>query len=935
MRRLVILVVCISIGTLHLTAQPLFQQVTGQWKKLATTRSVIPGAMVDINGDLIDDIVALDKGTKAIYLESRGKFVGLNPMDTVQVAASTEWTLSCGDLNNDGIPEVITAGEYGPVSVLQWDSPSQSFVKSTLPANIYAQGSATIDINRDGWLDYFVANDVGYSRFYINDKKGKLQFGQVIDFQAGDATDGSGNYGIEWTDVNHDGLPDLYISKCRAGVENPADLRRINRLYMQQADGTFVDRAREYGVASGDQSWAATFGDLDNDGDQDLFLANHYVPHQIFENVEGKKFVPVDLDVNLQSFVFQLIMRDFDNDGSLDILYAGAEGITLLHNKGSFQFERIQKPLGPNLIRSFTCGDVNDDGFPDIHAHLGEPINEIGPKDDELWFGEANGNNFIKCTLQGKKSNASAVGARLFLYGPWGVQSRIVKGGEGYGVFHTFQQHFGIGKNKTIDSLVVFWPSGGKDVFTSLMPGQIYLVQEGECITPRYRWEQNTKIATQSEKVNLSAPEGYVTYLWNNKKEGQSLDAGEGIYWVRMRSEDGCETITEPVQVLSGCFKPNEDILSYSSPVDLCRGQSITVGCRPAASYNWNTGDTTQWIRFEGEGLLSVTASDFCGNSRSDSIVVRQTSANLTVKSDTILDGHKAVLISDHPLTRWYTDQAREHQVAVGDTFVTDFLYQTTTYFAQAERVVQSKSSHVGEDVYPSTNLYGANSVLGGLVFSVLNDCIIRSVHLNTDTEGSRRIIIKSQDGKEIFARDIWLSTGITKVNLEARLVPGDNYTITFDETVNLVRLGYKSPRLVRTFTTTHFPYEINNVVTIQSSTYGALYYYYFYDWEVEHELLECQSELIPVEAVVLSSGILNPENPIVQPFFPNPAFDRIRIQWPHDALNAEIYQNTGREMDVVLPSVSELDIAHWPEGWYIVKINTVLGQFHFRLMKM
>ncbi len=935
MRRVVMLLVFIPISTIYLCAQPSFQQLSGQWKKHLPTRSVIPGAIVDINGDLIDDIVALDKGTKAIYLESRGKFIGFTPLDTISVSANPEWTLACGDLNNDGIPEIMTAGEYGPVSVLQWDNTSQSFAKTTLPANIYAQGSATIDINRDGWLDYFVANDVGYSRFYINDKKGKLQFGQVIDFQTGDATDGSGNYGIEWTDVNNDGLPDLYISKCRAGVENPADLRRINRLYMQQADGTFVDRAKEYGVASGDQSWAATFGDIDNDGDQDLFLANHYAPHQLFENVEGKKFVPVDLGVSLQSFVFQLMMRDFDNDGWLDILYTGAEGATLLHNTGSFHFERIPKPLGPNLIRSFTCGDVNDDGVLDIHAHLCEPINEVGPKDDEFWLGTPNGNQALSIVLRGKQSNASGIGSRLVLHGPWGRQARIVKGGEGYGVCHSLKQHFGLGNHTMADSLEIFWPAGGREVYYALQAGNAYLVQEGRCASRRYQWDDNVKVTSNTLLASLNAPDGFTEYTWNSGATTQSVMAKPGIWWLQMEAADGCLTVSEPLHVIPGCFDPDAPLLSEATPLFTCSAQPVAIGSKPAASYQWSTGATTQWIETDRDGWLTLTATDYCGTTKKDSVLVIHLQVPIFTVGDTVLEGQKATLVADNSGTVWYSDAALSIEVGKGDTLITAPLSQSATYFAQAEAIVISSQGQAGETVFPSTNLYGANSVMGGLVFNVESDCIVRSVRVNTDTEGRRRILITARDGKVVFSKDVQIKTGISTVELNAKLVPGEGYVMTCDESVNLASFGYRSPRLVRTINTTRFPYDIEDVLSIQSSTFGALYYYYFYDWEVEFDLLTCKSPVVPVEAMVLPSATEEISAPVAGFVFPNPTSETLFFKWPGDAMQAHFYNAQGTFLGTEPAGTKERNVSQWPAGIYYVQLVTASGNPTFCILKL
>jgi len=892
-----------TIYTLLLHAQPAFRQVTTQWKSQFSTRSVIPGAMLDMDGDLIDDVVVLDKGTKVVLLKSNGPFEGFVSGVSQDVSSSTEWTMAAGDLNNDGTPEILTAGEFGPVSVLQWQEGATFFKKTSLPANMYAQGSATVDVNHDGWLDYFVANDVGYSRFYLNDGKGNLQFRELIDFAKGDPTDGSGNYGIEWCDVNLDGLPDLYISKCRAGVDNPEDQRRINRLYLQNADGTFKDLAREYGIDSGDQSWAATFGDLDNDGDPDLFVLNHYAPHQLFENVDGQFFRLKNPGATLQSFGFQVVMQDFDNDGLLDILYTGAEGATLLWNQGNLQFSIQKQPLGPNLIRSFTCGDVNDDGIPDVHAHLGEPINKIGPKPDELWLGESNGNQYVKVALRGHSGNASAIGARLLLHGPWGVQYR--------------------------------YTGGNREVFYSLKSGTTHFVQEKLCVTQKYRWQKNTEIIKANQPLLLSAPEGYASYEWSNGQSTQASPVSEGIWYVRMQDASGCTTISDPVRVLQGCFSEEDLILEDSFVVQICDRQPYTLGSRAAFRWQWSTGDTSQWIQVANEGLLKLTAEDYCRNMKRDSVYVQVLSPEIEIISDTILEGQVAVVSASIAETNWYGDVKGTELLATGSTFSTQPLSGTTTFFARATSRMSGLSGKVGETLFPSSNLYGANSVLGGMVFDAEQPFLLRSVKVNTDTEGKRRIILLSKDGVRIFQKDIFLKTGITEVALNAQVPPGQSYTLTFDETVNQAELGYRSPRLVRTFNTTKFPYQLNGAVTIQSSTFGALYYYYFYDWDISYDFLECTTPLIPVTVVVQPSviGDISPLSEVA--LFPNPVDDILHLKLPSGPFKFDIRDMTGQCVSSNSSEIDYIDVGHLYPGVYFLRITTGHASFQAPFIKL
>ncbi|MFZ1580045.1 MAG: VCBS repeat-containing protein, partial [Saprospiraceae bacterium] len=105
---------CIIIAFLYcwsnlLSGQPVFTNKTSTFKKNIATRSVQPGGVMDIDGDLVDDLVILDKGTMLKTVKSHGKYFKLASLDSIKTVPTTEWTLTAGDINNDGKLEVITA----------------------------------------------------------------------------------------------------------------------------------------------------------------------------------------------------------------------------------------------------------------------------------------------------------------------------------------------------------------------------------------------------------------------------------------------------------------------------------------------------------------------------------------------------------------------------------------------------------------------------------------------------------------------------------------------------------------------------------------------------------------------------------------------------------------------------------------------------------
>jgi len=930
--KIVFVLFCIVFSA---TAQPTFVDKTRAYKKNIPTRSVMPGAIADMDGDLIDDLIIIDRGLHLKTIKSSGNIFSLESIDSSRLSANSLWTLTMGDLNNDGHNEVITAGEYTRIQI---STLNNGLIESiSLDGAFFAQASNTIDINNDGWLDYFVCDDNAPPKIYINDKNGNLTLTDVIDFTLNDNTDGSGNYGSEWIDINGDNLPDLCIAKCRAGVDDPNDLRRINRLYINNGDGTFTERGQEYNLNSGAQTWVTTFGDIDNDGDLDAFVVNHYDPHALMENINGTHFVEIPLSTEILSFGFQSIMRDFDNDGFLDIVMSGAEGTTLLHNRGDKSFDIYYNFLGPNKAPSMVAGDLNDDGFLDIHAHINEPINEVGVKDDELWINQGNDNHFVKISLEGTVSNRSGIGTKIEIYGAWGRQMRYVKGGESYGIFNSFQQHFGLGIHQNIDSLIVIWPSGTTDRHQNLAANQTYFVQENKCITATVAlYDEIQKFTTNP--VTIEAADNFDTYLWNNNSSSKTISTNTvGTYHVRMTDSQGCITISKPIIVKSGCFADNTKLIDEASSVKLCNGTEFEITSVQAENYMWSNGATTQSITVNASGRVSLTASDLCGNSIADQIEVTFISVDVDVKGDSIKVGETATLTSTNANTSWFADINSETPIQIGNEFTTEALEYSTTYYAQNSTIVDQKTQNVGEKDFPLNNFYGSNTINGHLVFQVEQPCVIHRIVVNTDTEGLRKIIIRDFSNEVIFKKEFNLTTGIQSLVLNASLLPGIQYKMSTDVNTNRTSLGFNSPRLVRSNSGTAYPYVVENVVQILSSSLGATYYYYFYDWEVLYDIETCDSDKVPVEVFVdRSSSSTDPSQEAII-VHPNPTSGIIYLRSKALSQNTA-YQLSNMSGKILMNNAvidEQINVSDLASGVYILTIMTGTAKQYFKVVKM
>ena len=299
-------------------------------------------------------------------------------------------------------------------------------------------GAVATDVNNDGLIDLFVANDTMPNFLFVNRGAGKFEeVGLVSGVAYSDGGAPRSGMGVDAADYDGDGWQDLFV----ANID-----QELFSLYHNQKDLTFVDDPGEIAPATRLLSgWGLKFFDYDNDGDPDLFLANGHPddmvetltsrvkykePLLMFENVGGKF-----RDVSARSgaaFARDYPARgmsagDYDNDGDIDLLVS---------NNGE----------APLLLR-----------------------NEGG-----------NRNNWLGLQLVATKSNPGAVGAVITWQANGVRRSRLKTSGGSYLASHDPREILGAGPAGKIDSVEIKWPSGRVDKLTNLPVNTYVRVTEGE-----------------------------------------------------------------------------------------------------------------------------------------------------------------------------------------------------------------------------------------------------------------------------------------------------------------------------------------------------------------------------------------------------------------------------------------------------------------------
>lgn len=930
----------VLLGTLPfgLTAQPVFQNMSHM---LPTTNSGGCVGVVDMNGDGLDDVAALDLSRRFVvyYQNSDGSFT---THDYGQVSSANQWGMSIGDLSHDGHKDLVCGGSYDGVRQLSISAPGTGSLANLNNGSMFMQCNNLADIDNDGWADFFACHDDAAPRTWMNDGTGSLSFSDVIDFTTTPPSDGSGNYGSVWSDFDNDGDLDLYIAKCRQGVTNPNDPRRWNRLFVNDGNGNYSDMAEAYGIQVRAQSWTADFADIDNDGDMDLLVTNHDVPNMLFLNDGNGNFTDVSegSGVDINGFFLQSKFADFDNDGFVDLILTGGTH-RYYHNNGDGTFTSIAGVFPANkTMRSMSVGDLNDDGFLDVYAAYGNSYVTPDPSfPDRLWINTPNENHWLGIRLLGTESNRDGIGARVAIHGPWGVQLREVRAGESYGIVTTFMAHFGLGQEMQADSVVITWPSGIVDTHYNVQGDQVLQAVEGTCIAPLATLDLSGEpmVCTGGEPLTLSASAGQ-SYLWSTGATGGSIDVSTGGYYsVTVDQGDGC-TSTAGVFIMADPDVP--PVVLADGPLLFCEGSALELSSSEAQGYLWNTGETTQSIEVTASGDYTVTVQGICGDLVSEPItVVVQDRPEPPVASGVTIPGPgTAELTAEGENLLWYDVYAGGTPLGSGNTFTTPEIEENTSFWVETSQVFGGSNAFGGPVDRNDIGGFHTNTD-NYIIFDAYEAFTIRSVKVYANGTANRTISLVSADnGNTVVSAPFLIPDGESRVEI-AFDVPGPG---TYG-----LRLVGGNPQMWRDGLGSNpaYPFPLGDglgAITSTNITGNNVlqYYYYFYDWEVETPGISCTSERTEVTVTLLSTGLDEPAMELTEEVWPNPTRDVLSISWGalEGSTSVELLDITGRvvlqdRLAATQGNVSQLSLQGVATGEYVLRMVGTAGQRTHRVV--
>lgn len=247
-------------------------------------------------------------------------------------------------------------------------------------------GVAVADINNDGLEDIYLTSNQQSNRMYLNE--GNLKFKEVTS-ELGLADKNGWTTGVSAIDINADGWMDFYV--CKSGSPDPN--QRKNRLYINQQGKSFIDQAEQYGLADPAYSTQAYFFDFDKDNDLDMYLVNHrsdfknsividqsenktdiYTTDKLYQNNNGR-FTDISASAGIinKSFGHSASIYDFNEDGWLDIYVCNdfLKGDHLYINNGNGTFtDEVSKYFDhiPFFSMGSDIADINNDDRAELLA---------------------------------------------------------------------------------------------------------------------------------------------------------------------------------------------------------------------------------------------------------------------------------------------------------------------------------------------------------------------------------------------------------------------------------------------------------------------------------------------------------------------------------------------------------------------------------------
>ncbi|MCH8929089.1 MAG: VCBS repeat-containing protein [Candidatus Marinimicrobia bacterium] len=484
----------------------------------------------DFNGDGYTDIyITNGEGyPNQLYINNKD----LTFTETAQTAGVADmnegWGAVAGDIDNDGDLDIYLSNfrtefdTFPSVNRLFLNDGNGIFTDVTEAAGVGDPGPSTsvamADINNDGFLDIYVLN-----RSFLNVDNPNTLYLNNGDGTFTDITvaSGTGDLGtglaVGFFDYDNDRFMDIYVVN-----EFEKDV-----LYHNNRDGTFTNMRSVLNNDGQGAGMGVDFSDIDNDGDQDIYVANLWTDFLYVNNGNGTfSYDEEALALTDNTMAWGVGFFDYDNNGWEDVYVVNGammwpdlydEVNIFYRNNGDGSFTDIASTFGIDDGgdgRASAIADFNNDGYMDIIMMnvirgklIGNPI---------LYLNNNSGNDYITIRLKGTFSNRSGIGAKIKVKSGSIVQTKEVTAGASFASMNTLDIGFGLKNVDLIDKITVYWPSGNVQVLTGVFPNQIKTITEPDELNIVTSVEDEISVALYTLNQNYPNPFNPLTTIRYN-----------------------------------------------------------------------------------------------------------------------------------------------------------------------------------------------------------------------------------------------------------------------------------------------------------------------------------------------------------------------------------------------------------------------------------
>ncbi|MBK6698960.1 MAG: VCBS repeat-containing protein [Saprospiraceae bacterium] len=450
---------------------------------------------VDVNGDgFIDCMITNGPATgqdNFLYINNGIGGFTAQTNDTIVKDNKPSDGATWADSDNDGDLDCYVVNWYNTKNLFYNNNGVGAFTQTQNTVETsggYCETASWGDYDNDGLLDLYVARSGGTlatNKNLLFHNEGGNAFTKVL--TGTPVTDAFISRSVNWTDIDSDGDLDLFVTNEKDQNEN---------LYRNDGAGAFTKLTIGPLLNDGGKTMSSSWGDYDNDGDLDVFLANDQGNDGLFRNEGHFNFTKITTDTvsNCGGNSFSSAWSDIDNDGDLDLFVTNSFGTTTLWlnflflNNGDGSFTRVGNTApATDLDWSYGCafGDYDNDGFEDLAVATCR-YNSVD-RPDLLYHNDGNSNNWITIKLVGTTTNKSAIGTKIrvkaIINGNPVWQMRELSAQTSYCGQNDLRPHFGLGNATNIDSIKVEWLNGIVEYYTNITTNRFITIVQGKGIT--------------------------------------------------------------------------------------------------------------------------------------------------------------------------------------------------------------------------------------------------------------------------------------------------------------------------------------------------------------------------------------------------------------------------------------------------------------------